>query len=96
MSWQPIFLEKSDRLNCDKYGVRLPNASDTTPDPAPILTYLDLVARLREVSSVAGDLQKSLKKADVSNIEDQVQLQKYWKAMTLPRIDLSVMTIKVI
>jgi len=85
---------KSDRLNCDKYGVRLPNAIDTTPDPGPILAYLDLVARLREVSSVAADLQKSLKKADVSNIEDQVQIQKYWKAMTLPRIDLSIMTMK--
>ena len=53
------------------------------------------MARLREVSSVAADLQKSLKKADVSNIEDQVQIQKFWKAMTLPRIDLSVMTMKV-
>lgn len=85
---------KADRLNCDKYGVRLPNAIDSTPDPGPILAYLDLVARLREVSSVAADLQKSLKKADVSNIEDQVQIQKFWKAMTLPRIDLSVMTMK--
>lgn len=80
---------KADKLNSDKYGVRLPDATDSTPDPTPILTYLDLVARMKEVSGVAGDFQKSMKKAKVEDIEDQVRIQKYWRAMTLPRIDLS-------
>jgi hypothetical protein len=56
---------------------------------------LDLVARLKEVAKVAGDLQKSLKKAKVDDISDQIEIQKYWKAMTLPRVDLSLMTLKV-
>ena len=56
---------------------------------------MDLVARLKEVAKVAGDLQKSLKKAKVDDISDQIEIQKYWKAMTLPRVDLSLMTLKV-
>lgn len=85
---------KSDALNCDKYGNRIPDAIDLTPDPKAIFDYLDLVARLKEVAKVAGDLQKSLKKAKVDDISDQIEIQKYWKAMTLPRVDLSLMTLK--
>ena len=42
-------------------------------DPEPILNYLDLLARLRGLSNVAGDFQKSLKKAQMPNIEEQAQ-----------------------
>ena len=50
---------------------------------------------MKEVSGVAGDFQKSMKKAKVEDIEDQVRIQKYWRAMTLPRIDLSGIGMKV-
>ena len=84
-----------EKANSDKYGKPLPDVENETPDPQPILTYLDLLARLKEVSTVAGDLQKSLKKAAVPDLEEQAKIQKYWKAMTLPRIDLSAMTMQV-
>lgn len=89
------FLVKVEKANSDKYGNLLPDVEDDIPDPKAILTYLDLLARLKEVSTVAGDLQKSLKKADVPNLEEQAKIQKFWKAMTLPRIDLSSMTMQV-
>ena len=89
------FLVKVEKANSDKYGNLLPDVEDDIPDPKAILTYLDLLARLKEVSTVAGDLQKSLKKADVPNLEEQAKIQKFWKAMTLPRIDLSAMTMQV-
>jgi len=85
---------KVEKANSDKYGNLLPDVEDDIPDPKAILTYLDLLARLKEVSTVAGDLQKSLKKADVPNLEEQAKIQKFWKAMTLPRIDLSAMTMQ--
>jgi len=80
---------KSDLANRDKYGDVIDTQLEGTPDPEPILNFLDLLARLRGLSSVAGDFQKSLKKAQVANIDEQAQVQKYWKAMTLPRVDLS-------
>jgi len=80
---------KSDLENRDKYGEIIDTDRVGTPDPEPILNYLDLLARLRGLSNVAGDFQKSLKKAQMPNIEEQAQVQKYWKAMALPRVDLS-------
>ena len=59
--------------NRDKYGAVIDNDRESTPDPEPILNYLDLLARLRGLSNVAGDFQKSLKKAQMPNIEEQAQ-----------------------
>jgi len=81
---------KNDAANRDKYGelIHIENRT-VSPDPEPILNYLDLLATLKGLSNVAGDFQKSLKKQNMPNIEDQAQVQKYWKAMALPRVDLS-------
>ena len=83
-------LVKNDAANRDKYGelIHIENRT-VSPDPEPILNYLDLLATLKGLSNVAGDFQKSLKKQNMPNIEDQAQVQKYWKAMALPRVDLS-------
>ena len=83
-------LVKNDAANRDKYGelIQIENRT-VSPDPEPILNYLDLLATLKGLSNVAGDFQKSLKKQNMPNIEDQAQVQKYWKAMALPRVDLS-------
>ena len=83
-------LVKNDAANRDKYGelIHIENRT-VSPAPEPILNYLDLLATLKGLSNVAGDFQKSLKKQNMPNIEDQAQVQKYWKAMALPRVDLS-------
>lgn len=85
-----FILVKNDAANRDKYGelIHIENRT-VSPDPEPILNYLDLLATLKGLSNVAGDFQKSLKKQNMPNIEDQAQVQKYWKAMALPRVDLS-------
>lgn len=59
--------------NRDKYGDVIDSQLEGTPDPEPILNFLDLLARLRGLSSVAGDFQKSLRKAQMPNIDEQAQ-----------------------
>ena len=90
-----IFLEKADLANLDKYGDPIPGAENPNPDPSPIFSYLDLMCRLKNLSTVAGDFQKSLKKNNVAGLEDQAQVQKFWKALCLPRVDLSQISMKV-
>jgi hypothetical protein len=91
-----IFLDKADLANLDKYGDPIPGAENPNPDPSPIFSYLDLMCRLKNLSTVAGDFQKSLKKNNVAGLEDQAQVQKFWKALCLPRVDLSQISMKVI
>lgn len=86
--------EKADLANLDKYGDPIPGAENPNPDPSPIFSYLDLMCRLKNLSTVAGDFQKSLKKNNVAGLEDQAQVQKFWKALCLPRVDLSQISMK--